>query len=58
MGIRKGTKLTDTPKDRTIKIRLDEATDSKLEALCKATGQTKSEVVRAGIEKQYADIKK
>lgn len=58
LGIRKGTKLTDTPKSKMLRIRIDEETDRKLQAVCKAEGKSMSEVVRAGIERQYAEVKK
>lgn len=57
MGIRKGTKLTDTPKDRTLKIRIDEQTERKLEAICNKLKKTKAQVIRDGIDQQYAEIK-
>lgn len=57
MGIRKGTKLTDTPKDRTLKIRFDAETEKKLNAVCKKTNKSKAQVIRDGIERQYAEIK-
>lgn len=53
MGIHKGTKLTDTPKDLQMRIRADKDTVEKLTACCKATGQSKSEIIRNGIELQY-----
>lgn len=53
MGIHKGTKLTDTPKNHTLKFRYDDETSEKLEYLSKIKGITKSEVVRKGIEIQY-----
>ena len=56
MGIKKGTKLTDAPKDKTIKIRIDAKTEVKLNAVSEYTKKNKSEVIRAGIEKQYAEI--
>lgn len=56
MGIKKGTKLTDTPKDKMLKIRMDADTESKLESVCEYTKKSKSEVVRDGIAKQYAEI--
>ena len=58
MGIPKGAKLTDTPKDRTLKIRFDADTEMKLNAVCEATQKTKAQVIRDGIDKQYAEIKK
>lgn len=53
MGIHKGTKLTDNPKNHTLKFRYDDETSEKLEYLAKIKGITKSEVVRKGIEIQY-----
>ena len=58
MGIQKGTKLTDTPKDKTLKIRFDADTDMKLNAVCSATGKTKAQVIREGIDKLYAELVK
>ena len=58
MGIKKGTKLTDNPKDKILRIRIDDNTEYELETVCQHTKMSKSEVVRKGIEKQYAEIKK
>ncbi|MBD5146075.1 MAG: CopG family transcriptional regulator [Ruminococcus sp.] len=58
MGIKKGTKLTDNPKDKILRIRIDDKTEYELETVCQHTKMSKSEVVRKGIEKQYAEIKK
>lgn len=58
MGIKKGTKLTDTPKDHNLKFRYDAETARKLEAICKATGKSKALVIREGIDKQYAELEK
>ena len=58
MGIPKGTKLTDSPKDRVLRIRIDKETEEQLEAVCNQKGKTKSEVVRDGIEQQYQNLKK
>ena len=57
MGIKKGTKLTDTPKDILYQIRVDEETDKKVKAICKKEGISKSELVRQGIEIKYEQIK-
>lgn len=57
MGIKKGTKLTDTPKDKMLRIRIDAETERRLEFVCEYTGESKSEVVRDGIDKQYAEIR-
>ena len=40
MGISKGTKLTDNPKNQTFKLRLDEKTGEKLDILSKETKLT------------------
>ena len=56
MGIKKGTKLTDTPKDKMLKFRIDELTVRKLDTECAETSKTKSEVIRNGIEIQYEEV--
>lgn len=53
MGIHKGTKLTDNPKNHILKFRCDDETSEKLEYLAENKGITKSEVIRKGIEIQY-----
>lgn len=53
MGIRKGTKLTDTPKERTIRARIDAETSQKLDFVMTEKNMTLSEVIRMGIELQY-----
>lgn len=53
MGIRKGTKLTDTPKERTIRARIDAETSRKLDFVMNERNMTLSEVIRMGIELQY-----
>lgn len=58
MGIKKGTKLTDNPKNLTFKVRLDEKTVEKLEAVSKETATSKAEVIRKGIEVQYNALEK
>lgn len=58
MGIQKGTKLTSTPKDKTLKFRFDADLEEKLVYVCKATGKTKAQVIRDGIEEQYTRLKK
>lgn len=53
MGIKKGTKLTEHPMDKEIKIRMDAETEEKLVFLSENTGRTKSQVIRDGILEQY-----
>lgn len=57
MGIKKGTKLTAVPKDRTIKFRLDAETESELNFLSESTGRTKAKIIRDGIHIQYKEEK-
>lgn len=58
MGIHKGTKLTDTPKDRTLKVRFDEQTEKRLVAICEKSNLTKAQVIRNGIDIQYEALQK
>lgn len=58
LGIRKGTKLTDAPKDFMLRVRLDGKTLAQLDKCCEAAGLSRSEVVRRGIQEQYAKIEK
>lgn len=55
-GIKKGTKLTETPKNKTLKVRIDEETERRLEVVCEESARMKSEVVRDGINRQYAEL--
>lgn len=57
-AMKKGTKLTDTPKDFMLRVRLDRETLKKLDELCEKTGKNRSEVVRTGIENEYQKAKK
>ena len=57
MGIQKGTKLTDTPKDRTIRARIDSETSYKLNYIMESENINLSDVIRNGIELQYSAIK-
>lgn len=56
MGIKKGTKLTDTPKSILYQIRVDEETDKKVKAVCEKDGISKSEVIRQGIDLKYRNL--
>ena len=58
MGIKKGTRLTDNPKDFMLRVRLDNVTVEKLDTVCKEQSKSRSEVVRNSIEEQYQKIKK
>lgn len=49
---------TDSPKDYMLRVRLDAQTLAMLDACCEENGTSRSEVVREGIKRQYADLKK
>ena len=57
MGIKKGTKLTDTPKSILYQIRVCEETDRKVKSICKKEGISKSELIRQGIDLKYEMMK-
>ena len=48
-----GQKLTDNPKDITIRARVDKETVEKLDYLVEKYNSSRSEVIRQGIEIQY-----
>lgn len=56
MGIKKGTKLTSTPKDILYQIRVDKETDKKVKTICEKEGISKSELIRQGIEIKYRNL--
>lgn len=58
MAIKKGTKLTDNPKDYMLRARMDAETVEKLDTVCKIQNKSRSEVVREGIEIQYRAVNK
>lgn len=58
MGIKKGTKLTDNPKDYIFKVRMDNSTVQKLETVSEELKISRSEVIRNGIEDQYQKLQK
>lgn len=53
-----GQKLTDKPKDITVKVRMDKETVEKLDEICKLENKNRSEIVREGIEQKYQQSKK
>lgn len=56
MGIKKGTKLMDKPKDILYQIRVDKETDDKVKVICEKEGISKSEVIRQGINLIYKSL--
>lgn len=57
-AMKKGTKLTDNPKDYMLRVRLDKETTEKLDYVSEKMEMSRSEVVRRGIEEQYHKAKK
>lgn len=49
MSTKMGRPLSDNPKGKRIGVRLDENTLSTLERCCEELNQSKSDVIRAGI---------
>lgn len=58
MGIKKGTILTDNPKNKMIRVRIDEETEMKLNRISEIEKKSKSEIIRNGINIQYERTKK
>lgn len=56
MGIKKGTNLTDKPKDILYQIRVDKETDDKVKAICEKEGISRSDVVRQRINLKYKSL--
>jgi len=56
-AMKKGTKLTDNPKDYMLRVRMDEQTVEKLDTVCKKEKKSRSAVVREGIEEKYQKLK-
>ena len=58
MSPQMGLPKAENPKSKQIMVRLDAETDRKLEELAEFFKEKKVAVVRRGIEKLYAEIKK
>lgn len=57
-AMKKGTKLTENPKDYMLRVRMNADTSKKLDYLSEKFQISKSEIVRKGIDEQYQKIKK
>lgn len=57
-AMKKGTRLTDNPKNYMLRVRMDGETVRKLDFLTENLGMSRSEVVRYGVDEQYKKIKK
>ncbi len=49
---------TDNPKNKVVRLRVDDDTDSKLNFCCEKLQKSKSDVIRQGIDQIYDDLKK
>lgn len=49
---------TNNPKNKVVRLRVDDEMDSKLDFCCKKLEKSKSDVIRQGIEQIYDDLKK
>ena len=58
MGNKKIGRPTESPKNTTIKFRIDSETLNKLNDCSKKLGVTKSEVLRRGVHRIHEDLKK
>lgn len=52
-ALKKGTKLTDKPKDYMLRVRMDTETVEKLDTVCKKQNISRSAAVRLGIDYLY-----
>lgn len=56
MSPRKGQKITDTPKNITVRARMDSETIKNLDYLVKIQDSDRSKIIRNGIEIQYDSV--
>lgn len=57
-AVKKGSRLTDNPKDYMLRVRIDKETLQHLDECCNVENVSRSELVRRGIKEQYSRIKK
>lgn len=58
MVAKKGRPFSENPKDFILRVRLDQETLVQLDKCCEASGESRSEIVRKGIQEQYDKTKK
>jgi len=58
MGNKKMGRPTDSPKDTTLKIRMDKDSLEKLKICSEELGISRSEVIRSSIRKTYGELPK
>jgi predicted DNA-binding protein len=58
MNPKRGRHPIDNPKAIQYRIRLTQEEAEKLEYCCEATGRTKADILREGLERVYQEVKK
>ena len=58
MSPTKGQKVKEDPIEKLVHFRANKETRDKLDYVSEKTGKSKSEVIRKGIDIQYAELKK
>ena len=58
MVAKRGRPVSQNPKNYMLRVRMDKKTLSLLDECCEAENLSRSEIVRKGIEEQYAKLKK
>ena len=58
MVAKKGSPVSENPKDYMLRVRMDEQTLQQLDECCEAENLSRSEVVRKGIQEQHSKLKK
>ena len=58
MAAKKMGRPTDSPKDISLRIRINAQTDKKLKECSESLKVTKSEVIRQGIDRMHDDLKR
>ena len=58
MGPRTGRPLSDNPRQERVETKMTKEELKKLDYCCQATGKSRSEVIRAGIDVIYENLDK
>ncbi len=58
LGNKKMGRPTDSPKDISLKVRLDQETSEKLDDCVRVLEVSKAEVMRRGVHKVHEDLQK
>lgn len=58
MSPKMGQKIKDNPKDKSVRVRMDNETIDKLDCLAAEQNSDRSKIIRNGIEIQYEQMRK